>query len=153
MQALEDADIDIAFITETWLEEHSGNIVCRIKVYSFNIHRTDRGSRGGGIAVLYRNINCNPVVFLQCVSSAVNSFEYHAIQLKSTQETFYIICLYRKQEIQMSDFIYEVDILLDYVTNKLAGTIIVYVYVSCRVFCLHNGTPWVPPAFALRTLD
>ena len=30
---------------------------------------------------------------------------------------------------------------------------IVYVYVSCRVFCLYNGTPWVPPAFALRTLD
>ena len=44
MQALEDADIDMAFITETWLEEHSGNIVGRIKEYNFNIHRTDRGS-------------------------------------------------------------------------------------------------------------
>ena len=39
MQALEDAEIDIAFMTETWLEEHSGDIVGRIKEYSFNIHR------------------------------------------------------------------------------------------------------------------
>ena len=60
-----------------------------------------------------------------CVSASVNSFEHHAIQLKSTQETFYIICLYRKQEIQVSIFIDEVDILLDYVTNKQAGTTIV----------------------------
>ena len=125
MQALEDANIDMAFITETWLEEHSVDTVSHIKEYNFNIHRADRGKRGGGIAILYKNIKCTPVEFPHCVRASVNSFEYHAIQLRSTQETFYIICLYRKQEIQVSVFIDEVDILLDYVTNKLAGTIIV----------------------------
>ena len=125
MQALDEANIDIGFITETWLEEHSGNTTYIIKGYGYNICRTDRGSRGGGIAVIYRNIVCKEVVFPHYVSSSINSFEYHAIQLKSTQETYCIICLYRKQEIPARDFINEVDTLLDYVTNKLAETIIV----------------------------
>ena len=125
MQALENAYTNIAFLTETWLDEHSGETTRIIKGYGFNIHRADRGSRGGGIAVLYRHIKCTPVVFPQYVCASINSFEYHGIQLKSTRETYHIICLYRKQEIQVSDFIDEVDILLDYVSNKLAETIIV----------------------------
>ena len=43
MQALDDADIDIAFITETWLSDHSGNITHVIKNYGFDICHTDRG--------------------------------------------------------------------------------------------------------------
>ena len=99
MQALDDANIDIGFITETWLEEHSGLTTHIIKGYGFNICRTDRGSRGGGIAVIYRNIVCKEVVFPHYVSSSINSFEYHAIQLTSTQEKYCIICLYRKLEV------------------------------------------------------
>ena len=125
MQALDDANIDIGFITETWLEEHSGLTTHIIKGYGFNICRTDRGSRGGGIAVIYRNIVYKEVVFPHHVSSSINSFEYHAIQLTSTQEKYCIICLYRKQEVPAREFINEVDILLDYVTNKLTETIIV----------------------------
>ena len=125
MQALDDADIDIAFITETWLSDNSGNITYIIKNYGFDICHTDRGSRGGGIAVIHRNIGCTTLVVPQHVSTSINSFEYHVIRLKSTYETYCIVCLYRKQEIPVCDFINEVDTLLEYVTNNLTEAIIV----------------------------
>ena len=98
MQALDGANIDIAFLTETWLNDLSGDITYTIKGYGFNICRTDRGSRGG-IAVIYRNTKCTTLVIPQHICSSINYFEYHVIQLRSNDKTHCIICLYRKQEI------------------------------------------------------
>ena len=61
MQTLD--TVDIAFITETWLTEFSGDTTSTIKGYGFNILRTDRGGRGGGIAVIHKNIECKLQVF------------------------------------------------------------------------------------------
>ena len=46
-------------------------------------------------------------------------------RFKSTYETYCIICLYRKQEIPIFDFIDEIDTLLEYITNNLTEVIIV----------------------------
>ena len=54
MQALE--GVDMAFITETWLTECSGDVTYIIKNNGFSIHRTDRRGKGGGIAVIYIKI-------------------------------------------------------------------------------------------------
>ena len=123
MQALD--GVDIAFITESWLTKDSGDIIHIIKNYGFNIYRSDRGSKGGGIAVIYRNIECNSLVFPQHVSSSLTSFEHHAIRLETPHETYCIICIYRKQEVHVSDFLTEIDTLLDHATNKLDDSIIV----------------------------
>ena len=123
MQALD--GVDIAFITESWLTESSGDIIYIIKNYGFKVYRTDRGSKGGGIAVIYRNTECNSLVFPQHVSSSLTSFEHHAIRLKTPHETYCIICIYRKQEVHVSDFLIEIDTLLDHATNTLDESIIV----------------------------
>ena len=59
MQTLIDSDINLAFITETWLSDDTGNITSIIRSYGYQIFHTDRSSRGGGIAVIYRNIVCS----------------------------------------------------------------------------------------------
>lgn len=125
LQTLDNANIDIAFITETWLDNTSGNITYIIKNYGFDILRTDRESRGGGVAVIYRNIKCTMLSPPYHVSSSINSFEYHITRFKTTYETYCIVCLYRKQEIPVSDFLEQVDVLMDYVINTLTDVIIV----------------------------
>ena len=111
MEALD--NIDIAFITESWLKEHSGEITCIIKTYGFDIHRTDRLGRGGGIIVLYKNVKCLFLNIPKHVYSSLTSFEHHVIRLTTPQVTYCIICIYRKQKINMKDFLKEIDTLLD----------------------------------------
>ena len=46
-------DIDLFFLTKTWLTPKVNDaIICPI---NYNIVRNDRISRGGGVAVLYKN--------------------------------------------------------------------------------------------------
>ena len=123
MQALE--TIDIAFITETWLTKSSWETIRAITGYGFEIHRADRGTRGGGIAVIYRNIECTFPFFPHYVTSSITSFEYHVTRLKTACETYCLICIYRKQEVHVNVFISEIDTLLDYATTKLNDTVIV----------------------------
>ena len=61
MQTLD--TVDIAFITETWLTDFTGETTNTIKGYGFNILRTDRGGRGGGIAVIHKNIGSKLQLF------------------------------------------------------------------------------------------
>ena len=54
-QTLEDQNIDIACITETWLSPDFGqdHTLSEIKNFGFNISSTSRkGRRGGGVAIL-----------------------------------------------------------------------------------------------------
>ena len=124
IQALD--GVDIAFLTETWLHDNSGLTTNIIKESGFSLHRTDRGSRGGGIAILYKNnIECKSLVFPEYVRASFTSFEHHTVRLITPLLTYCIICIYRKQEEHVNDFLDEIDTLLDHATNKLTDTIIV----------------------------
>lgn len=123
MEALD--GINIAFITESWLTECSGHVIHTIKGHGFNIHRTDRAGRGGGIAVLYREVECLSLDIPRHVSSSLTSFEHHVIRLTTPLTTYCIICIYRRQEIPIRHFLDEIDTLLDHVMNTLKDTIIV----------------------------
>ena len=105
MQALKDAKVDMAFITESWLGDDTGKTTCTIKSYGFKISKADRGSRGGGIAVIYRNVSCSKFVVPQHICFTINSFEYHIIRIKSRTEKYCIVCVYRKQEISVAEFV------------------------------------------------
>ena len=124
--------ISIAFITESWLTENSGNIINNIISHGFNIHGADRGSRGGGIAVLYRKSECLSLVFPEYISSSLTSFEHLAVRLITPHVTYCIICIYRKHGSnvdnflsEIDNFLSEIDILLEYVINTHNDTIIV----------------------------
>ena len=124
IQALD--GVDIAFLTETWLHDNSGLTTNLIKDSGYNLHRTDRCSRGGGIAILYNNnIECKSLVFPEYVRASFTSFEHHTVRLITPLVTYCIICIYRKQKVHVNDFLVEIDTLLDHATNKLNDTIIV----------------------------
>ena len=126
MQTLIDSDINLAFITETWLSDDTGNITSIIRSYGYQIFHTDRSSRGGGIAVIYRNIVCSNFTLPLHIHVSINSFEYHIVRMKKTSdENYCIISLYRKQEIPVSEFVEELDSLLDHVINTLTDVVLV----------------------------
>ena len=55
MIMLQDNNIDIACISETWLTENSNCTTALIKSYGFNIIHTFRSiGRGGGTAIIHR---------------------------------------------------------------------------------------------------
>ena len=146
IQALD--GVDLAFLTETWLQDNSGVTTNIIKQSGFSLHRTDRGSRGGGIAILYKNnIECKSLVFPGHVRASFTSFEHHAIRLITPLVTYCIICIYRKQEVNVSDFLDEIDTLLDHATNKLNDTIIVL-----GDFNIHFDVPGRATSDAIRAL-
>ena len=52
---LQDSDIDIAAITETWLTAHKNTITSELKVAGYNImHAFRENKRGGGVAIIHK---------------------------------------------------------------------------------------------------
>jgi exonuclease III len=104
LQILEDRNISIACITETWFDRKNGTFSKTIKDAGFKLNhdfRTDK--RGGGCAIIYkRNLL---VKNGKASSSEFTSFEYSSIilTLKSRRKLL-IVCVYRKQEIQFTVF-------------------------------------------------
>ena len=117
MESLCDLDTDIAFITESWLDDETSLTTAIIKSYGFQICHTYRTGRGGGVAILYRNFDCQTLALPWYISSSISSFEYHVVKIKSLPFSYCAICVYRKQEIPVYLFIEEVECLLDYVTH------------------------------------
>ena len=52
MSVLVDNNIDLAFITETWLSSQSNSITAHIKSYGFDLVHVFREERGGGVGIL-----------------------------------------------------------------------------------------------------
>ena len=56
LQILEDYNISIACITETWFDSKTGTFSSVIKKNGFELHHAFReGKRGGGSAILYKS--------------------------------------------------------------------------------------------------
>ena len=58
MSYLQDNDILISFMSETWLTENQNNVTAVIKSYGYNIiHKPrsdDAKTRGGGVAIVFK---------------------------------------------------------------------------------------------------
>ena len=56
LQTLEDNDIQVACLCETWFDQQIGTFTPTIKAAGFEIkHATREGKKGGGAAILYNN--------------------------------------------------------------------------------------------------
>ena len=75
--------------------------------------------------MLYRKSEYLSLVFPKHISSSLISFEHLAVRHITPHVAYYMICIYRKQKINMKDFLKEIDTLLDSVTNTHNDTIIV----------------------------
>ena len=107
LQVIDDMDVEIACVNETWFDRKNGVFTKKIKDAGFEPHHAYRdGKRGGGVAVLYKSELT--VKEGNASTSEYESFEYAyiTVTLKSKQKVV-ILCIYRKQEVSFSLFIEE----------------------------------------------
>ena len=117
MCLLQDNHIDIAFLTETWLTDHSNSITADIKSYGYTIiheHRIDL--RGGGAALLFRSALQYNRVDLQV--REISTFEYVSVSLSCTSDMkILLLCIYRTGTLSKK-FFHELDCLLSVASLK-----------------------------------
>ena len=108
-QLLFDNQVDIAFITETWLSSESSVTTFAIKEAGYEIDHLYRSKRGGGVAILWK-----PHIKVKCnlKNKSYESFQYKNILLCG-KVTINLICIYRHQEISVSQFFEDLDNLLN----------------------------------------
>jgi exonuclease III len=104
IQILEDKDISIACITETWFDRKSGTFSRTIKNAGYDLHHAFReNKRGGGCAIIYKkNLSVKKG---EASTTEFSSFEYSYVTFTvMSGRKVMIICIYRKQEISFNIF-------------------------------------------------
>ena len=119
VQLLVDNQVDIACITETWLSSESSSTTFAIKEAGYEIEHAYRSKRGGGVAII-----CKPHVKVKnnLKSKNYESFQYKNVLLLGSVK-INLICIYRLQEIPISQFLQDLDNLL-YTQSCNSDTII-----------------------------
>ena len=98
LQIIEDKNIHLACITETWFDAKNGKSTATVKEAGYGIaHCVRDDKRGGGTAVIYKEEL--KVKEGECSGSKYESFEFSSIYLKHDASRIMIICIYRKQEV------------------------------------------------------
>ena len=110
MSILLDNNIDIAFISETWLSSETNSVTAHIKSYGFDLIHVFRDKRGGGVAILW-NKRVQKHIKFSPVKHEFKSFQYHKIVFNGTIKTD-MICIYRFQETEYAEFCEELNVLL-----------------------------------------
>ena len=110
MCLLQDNNVDIAIVSETWLTDQANTTTATIKSYGFHItHDFRSDSRGGGTAVIY-----NATLHFSAVNLNNNAttFEFNAGSVRCTADMkILILCIYRTGPISKI-FFEELDALL-----------------------------------------
>ena len=95
MILLQDSNIDIALITETWLTEQCNNTTATVKSYGYSIihsHRND--TKGGGTAIIFKTTLSISLVNLDI--DGIMTFEYTTACVKcSSDMKVLLVCVYR----------------------------------------------------------
>ena len=96
LQVLEDNEISIACICETWFNREKGTFTKSIKDAGYQIiHSFREEKRGGGTAIIFKeNLS---------IKKGSSSSDKYFKQLKDSRRTL-ILCIYRKQEISIDLF-------------------------------------------------
>ena len=112
LQIIEDKDIHIACLTETWFDAINGQFTAVIKEAGFKIvHDVRTDKQGGGTAILDKEKL--KVKRGQASSSKYESFEFSYIFLKNDSSNILLLCIYRKQEVLYKTFCEELELFLD----------------------------------------
>ena len=108
-ESLSDLDVDVCFLSETWLRRGDSSKVSEIKDLGYNIKHVSRQGRGGGVAIAYKK----NMMVTKNSTKMYKSFEHIECTMKSTSnEVLTIVCLYRSctaSNANVSDFCNEFD--------------------------------------------
>ena len=105
MQLLDDNDVDVALVTETWLSGESGTTTFSIKEMGYEIEHSHRSKKGGGVAIIYK-----PTV---SIKPDVNIYKYESFMYKNVilngKVKINLACIYRLQEILEPQFLTDLE--------------------------------------------
>ena len=104
LQIIDDNDLSVACITETWFDAKNGHFSHAIKRSGYELHHAYReDKRGGGAAIMYRK---NMMVKEGGASATeYTSFEYSSITVTlEAKKKLILVCIYRKQEVLFTAF-------------------------------------------------
>ena len=103
LQILNDQNISLACICETWFDGQKGRFTKTIKDAGYDlIHANKEDQRGGGVAILFsQSLKIKPV---EASSTKFMSFEYSYCIYQSGRTKILVICVYRQQEIACKIF-------------------------------------------------
>ena len=92
MNFLQDNDVAILFVTETWLTDQHNNTTAQIKDHGYKIHHFSRSSKiGGGVALIYKST----VELIKVHITQFQSFEAVSAKLKMINKTVVLCtCIY-----------------------------------------------------------
>lgn len=119
---------DLVFITETWFRPNGDEVkICELTPPGYCLHSNPRGSRGGGIAILYRESLQGCITFS---GSDYVSFELSKMQMLYKDFRVTILCLYRPppnkiNQVKISQFMSEFSHLLDSYASSNTNLIVV----------------------------
>ena len=114
MELLHDNQVDIAFITETWLSDESNTITFAIREAGYEIEHAYRSKTGGGVAILWKKHHNVKFNFKR---KCYDTFQYTNIVLEGTVK-MNLFCLYRLQETPVSQFMDDLNELLSHHISK-----------------------------------
>ena len=111
---LRDCDIDVLFLTETWLGARGDQAMCcDLTPPGYSMQSYPRSSRGGGVAVIFKN-NFSPYVsFTTTFPFCHTSFELAKMSFTLPQKTIHFFCVYRPSPSPKNR-------LTDYVSNPVS---------------------------------
>ena len=117
LQIIEDSDVDIACICETWFDSQEGKFTAVIKEAGYDIKHANREKkRGGGVALIYkRKLNMKPG---EASTTKYVSFEFSYCILKTIEAKILVVCVYRLQEISVQIFCEEFETFMDTIFHK-----------------------------------
>ena len=104
---LEDNDIDLCMLQETWLNKGDGSIIQEIKDHGYNIYtqHRHRGNTGGGVAIISKP---HLIVRRSQAKHKFKSFEYISCTIHTVDKKFRIINIYRMGYTKNCPFTYKV---------------------------------------------
>ena len=124
LQVLEDNEIKIGCISETWFDSENGKFTQSIKEAGYKLtHGFRENKGGGGTAILYNDqLNVKPI---GANSNIYTSFEFSTIKVPIERSKVILACIYRKQEYSCNQFCEEFEGFLEELFQKGDKMIIV----------------------------
>jgi hypothetical protein len=105
ISVLVDNNVDIAFISETWLSSLTNLTTSILKKSGFNITHNFREKRGGGVGIIWNN-KLDKQVRNGSVSRSFATFQYQNIIFQGKFK-MNLMCIYRLQETSFGLFLQE----------------------------------------------
>ena len=125
-----DANVDILFLTETWLNSSGDEARCiDLAPCGYDVRSFPRLTRGGGLAIVARKTIFQSLKFTSSFTFDHSSFELVMVTLSLSHRSTNFFCIYRpppnsKNKLSVSLFIEQLPALFEY-CNSIGGSVLI----------------------------